>query len=276
MWVFVLVTAIILLIVVYFRVPFSPVKSDFEKAVSTQMPDTKTSEELFTTEEIENLPLPVKRYFETCGYIGTPKMGYMKAVHKDVDFLLSADKPYTKIDYTQYTFASEPARLAFIDTSMFGIPFQGIDSYVDGKGGMKGVIAKSFTLFNETGSEMNTSCLLNALSECLIVPSIALQDYISWESIDETHATATISYYGISGSGTFTFAENGELLSFATNERWAVETSGAKTRVPWSILFSDYEKKDGIRLPTRIKTVWHYENGGSVYFDSENLTIEFH
>lgn len=271
-----IIVLLILMIVVYFGIPYSPLKADFNKKVSTQMSDTRASTEFFTAAEIGNLPVPVKKYFETCGYIGTPKMVYMKAVYKNVDFLLSADKPYSKINYTQYNFVKEPTRLAFIDTSMFGIPFQGFDSYIGGKGGMKGVIAKTFTLFNEMGSEMDIACLVTVLSECLIVPSIALQDYIVWESIDDTHAKATISYYGISASGTFTFVENGEMISFTTNDRWAVEANGTKTQTPWSILISDYEEKDGIRQPTSIKAVWHYKSGDSVYFDSKNPIIEYH
>jgi hypothetical protein len=276
MWILMLVMVLILLIIVYFGISFSPLKSDFEKEVLAQISDAKASTELFIAEEIENLPVPVKKYFETCGYIGTPKMAYMKAVYKNADFLLSADKPYSKIDYTQYNFVKKPVRIAFVDTSIYGIPFQGFDSYVGGKGGMKGVIAKAFTLFNEMGSEMDIACLVTVLSECLIVPSIALQDYIVWENIDDTHAKATISYYGISASGTFTFAENGEMISFTTNDRWAVETNGTKTQTLWSILISDYEEKDGIIQPTSFKTVWHYKNGDSVYFDSKNPTIEYH
>lgn len=275
MWVLILLIALVLMLIVYFYIPYSPLKSNFNKNVLAQISNSKTSAELFTVEDTENLPTPVKRYFEACGYIGAPKMTYMKAVYKDVDFLLSANKPYTKIDYTQYNFVHAPVRMAFIDTSMFGIPFQGLDSYIDGKGAMKGVLAKTFTLFNEVGPEMDVACLVTVLSECLIVPNIALQEYIHWESIDDTHAKATISYYGISASGTFTFSENGELLSFITYDRWAVETDGTKTQTPWSILLSDYEEKDGIKLPTGFKAIWHYEKGDSVYFDSKNPTLEF-
>ena len=41
---------------------------------------------------------------------------------------------------------------------MFGIPFEGYDYYSDGIGGMKGVIAKVITLFNQTGTDMDKAC----------------------------------------------------------------------------------------------------------------------
>jgi hypothetical protein len=277
MWLLMLLAVLVLLIIIFLSVPYSPLKSGFNDEVSTLISNTRETAEVFTSEEIQRLPTPVREYFETCGYIGTPKMEYIKTLHKDVDFLLSADKPYTKIGYTQYTFVKEPARLAFIETSLFGIlPFQGLDYYVSGKGGMKGVIAKAFTLFHETGFEMDSANLINCLSECLLVPNIALQDYIAWESIDDTHAKGTISYYGISASGIFTFSENGEMLSFSTNERWETGTDGTKTQPPWSMAFSEYKETNGIKQPTRIQTIWHYEKGDSIYFDSRNPVIEYH
>jgi len=257
-------------------VPFSPLKSDFNNAALAQIAGVEKTAEFFTTEETGRLPDPVKKYFETCGYIGTPKMAYMKGVYENVDFLLAKDKPYTKIDYTEYFFVKEPAHIAFIDTKVKGITFQGLDSYINGTGRMKGVVAKTFTLFNQTGFEMDASGLVTVLSACLIVPSIALQDYVLWESIDGTRARATMSYYGISVSGTFTFTENGEMVSFTTNDRWETQADGAAIQTPWSIICEDYAEKAGIRQPTHIKVAWHYPNGeDSVYFESRNAIIEF-
>ncbi len=276
MFVLLLIAVAVSLVIIYLSIPYSPLKSDFENEVSNLIASEKIAAELFTEEDISGLPTPVQKYFTVCGYIGTPKMSYMKAVYHDVDFLMSTDKPYSRINYTQYNFVKEPMRTAFIETSMYGIPFQGLDSYIGGKGGMKGVIAKAITLFNEMGSEMDKACLVTVLSECLLVPNIALQDYITWESIDDTHAKGTITYYGISGSGIFTFAESGEMLSFITNDRWEVGTDGEKAKIPWSAVLGDYKESSGIKQPTKIKAVWHYEDGDSVYFDSHNFVIEYH
>lgn len=267
------ILTLVLLIILYFSIPYSPLKSSFQREVSRLIQAQDEETNLFTQEDIHDLPVPVKRYFSTCGYLGKPKMEYMKIAYKNAVFLLSKDQPYTKIDYTQYNFVKEPERMALIDTRMYGIPFQGVDSYAAGNGAMKGVIGKTITLFNEIGVEMNTSCLVNVLSECLMIPNVALQDYITWESMDDTHAKGIISYYGITASGTFTFSEAGELLSFTTDDRWAIETNGQKMQVPWSVVLSDYEETDGIRKPTRFKAVWHYEGGDSVYFESDDAVI---
>jgi len=108
---------------------------------------------------------------------------------------------------------TEPNRIAYIDSSMYGIPFEGLDLYVDGAGSMKGVIAKLFTLFHQTGKTMDQSSQVTFLAESLLIPSAALQDYIFWEPIDDSQAKATMTYYGMAVSGVFKFNVQGEMLS---------------------------------------------------------------
>lgn len=124
MWMIIVTLAVIAAgIVVFFNLPYSATRTKFAKSVTEQIkftapPASSASDDIFTLDDIKELPGPVRRYFEYSGYIGTPKMSYMKATFKDVDFILSPDKPPIRIDYTQYNFVREPVRLAYIDTSM--------------------------------------------------------------------------------------------------------------------------------------------------------------
>lgn len=266
---------VVFFVFVYFMQPYSHIKSEFNMAVSKTADIMQLNNDRFTETDIRNLPLPVQKYFRTCGFIGKPKMSYMMATHKNVDFITEANKPIMKIEYTQVNFVKEPVRYAFIDTSMYGIPFQGFDSYSDGIASMKGVLAKSFTLFNQQGEDMNKACLVTVLSECLLTPNIALQEYIKWEKIDNTHARAIISYYGITASGLFTFAENGEMISFTTNDRMAVDFNGNSVQVPWSAVCENYLKVNGIKVPSSLKAIWHYQEGDQIYFNGNNVEIEY-
>ena len=144
-------------ILVWFHIPYSPVKRCFAKDVENLKASNKLQEEgqVFRSEEFSKLPIVIQRYIEHCRYIGTPKMSYLKMKYHDVDFMQGKDGPALKIDYTQYDFVSEPCRMALISSSMFGVPFEGYDYYQNGVGGMKGVIAKGITLFHQTGEEMD-------------------------------------------------------------------------------------------------------------------------
>lgn len=258
---------LILITVVFFLVPVSPTKTEFTNIANGLTVKTGHETGRFTEADIAGLPQPVQKYFRYCGYIGTPKMSYIKIAYKDVDFALGNDKPVIKIDYTQYNFVNEPNRIAYVDSSMYGIPFEGLDSYIDGAGSMKGVIAKLYPLFHQTGKNMDKSSLVTFLSESLIVPAAALQDYIVWESLDDLHAKATINYYGMYASGIFTFNDMGEMICFVTDDREATAMDGTSEKVRWSIKCSDYQDRDGVKKPTVFRAIWNYAKGDFVYFD---------
>lgn len=57
-------------------------------------------------------------------------------IDEDVDFTMAKNGPRLKNDYTQYDFVMKPDRMALIQSSMFGIPFQRYDYYNNGKGGV--------------------------------------------------------------------------------------------------------------------------------------------
>jgi hypothetical protein len=266
--------SVTVILVIFFNIPYSKTKTKFNEMTKNLTAKAEQIEGVFTEEDIVGLPLPVQKYFRYCGYIGTPKMSSMKAIYHDVNFLFEKDKPI-KISYIQYNFVNQPIRIAYIDSSMYGIPFEGLDSYIDGAGSMKGVLAKLFTLFNQSGDAMDKASLVTCLSECLIIPNVALQDYVIWEEIDELHAKATISYYGITASGIFTFNENGEMLSFTTGDREAIATDGTSEKVKWSAVCSEYGETNGIRKPTVLQAIWHYNDGDFLYFDGKDVVIKF-
>ena len=186
------------LILVWFHIPYSPVKSDFQKDVGTLISENqvRTDHDVFAKKDFSNLPVAIQRYIQECGYIGSPKMSYLKMEYRNVDFAQGKNGPTLKIDYTQYNFINKPCRLALIDSSMFGIPFEGYDYYQNGIGGMKGVIAKAITLFDQTGADMDKACLATFLAESLFAPTILLQDYITFEEITPYKIRTTITYGG--------------------------------------------------------------------------------
>lgn len=262
-------------IAVFFSVPYSKTRTEFTSISDHFLTSKPKESEVFTEEDISLLPSPVKKYFDYCGYIGTPKMHAMKVAITDVKFLFGKEKPAIVMDYIQYNVIGKPARIAYIDSSKYGVPFEGLDSYTAGKGSMKGVIAKLFTLFNQTGEIMDQASLATFLSESLIIPSAALQDYITWQEIDDLNAKATISYCGATAGGIFTFNENGEMLSYTTNDRNATAIDGTSEKVKWSVVFGAYKETDGIKKPTVFQAIWHYDAGDLLYFDSKNVLIEY-
>lgn len=257
-------------LMVWFNISYSPVKKQFQNDVDSLVENNKLLDEneVFTKEDFADFPLSIQKYIEHCGYIGTPKMSYLKMEYQDVDFVQGRNGAKLKIDYTQYNFIKEPCRIALIDSSMFGVPFEGYDYYKSGTGGMKGVIAKAITIFDQTGADMDKACLATFLAESMFAPSILLQDYITFEEISDFEVQATITYGGQTASGVFTFNEQYEMISFTTNDRAATGTDGSMEYIPWSALCNDYKvSENGIKYPTKFQAVWNYPDEDFIYFN---------
>ena len=190
--------------------------------------------------------------------------------YKDVDFGMGVNKPRLKIDYTHVDFVDSPDRLAFIDSKMFGIPFQGYDYYMNGKGGMKGVLAKLITLFDQTGPAMDKASLITYLAEAFFLPETLLKDFITFKQIDEHSVEAIITNKGVTATGIFHFNDDYEMTSFTTNDRGQISPDGTIEYTPWEAQCENYkEYSDGIKRPTVFRAVWKNKNGDFVYFDGK-------
>lgn len=257
-------------LMIWFYIPYSPVKKQFQNDITALLDENQllVDDELFTENDFSHFPTAIQRYIKTCGYVGARKMSYLKMEYRNVDFSQGKDRPTLTIDYTQYNFINEPCRMALINSSMFGIPFEGYDYYQNGTGGMKGIIAKAITLFDQTGADMDKACLATFLAESLFAPTVLLQDYITFEEISDFEVRAIISYKGQTASGIFTFNEQYEMISFTTNDRAVAGTDGSMEYVPWSAICNNYQlSQNGIKYPTKFQAVWNYPDGDFVYFD---------
>ena len=148
-----IIAALFLLVALWFNIPYSPFKMKFnddvqKRNLTSRQNTAAVTQSVFTKEDFLKLPSLLQKYLESCGYIGSPRKSVLNMEYKKVDFALGLNRPKLKIDYSQLDFADAPTRLAFIDSKMFGLPFQGYDYYIEGKGGMKGVLAKLFQLFD--------------------------------------------------------------------------------------------------------------------------------
>ena len=74
---------------------------------------------------------------------------------------------------------------------------------------------------------MDEACLATYLAESMFVPSILLQDYISFEEISDYEVKAIIRHGGQTASGIFAFNEQYEFVSFTTNDRAVSNTDGS-------------------------------------------------
>lgn len=256
-------------IVIWFNISYSPVRSQFEQRHKT-LRETNPShaEEVFETGDFADMPAAVQNYMEHCGYIGTPKYSVLNMGYLGAEFHMARGGKQLQIDYYQMNGAKTKERVAYIDSAVMGIPFEGLDFFYGGAGGMKGVLAKSITLFDQKSVDLRKAGLATYLAEMFFLPSILLEEGVHLEEIDEYHVSATITQGEDTVSGVFTFNEQYELISFVTKERANVDNSGNVSNIPWIACCSDYkETGNGLLQPTRLRASWEYEDGEFTYFD---------
>ena len=132
-------------------------------------------------------------------------------------------------------------------------------------------------MFDYNSEELLQGAMLTYLSEALIMPSIAIQPFITWEAIDDFHAKATLTYdTNKSVSGIFTFNSKYEMETFYTEKRGQMQADGSSKMLPWTAKLMNYKvNSDGYNLPNKLQAIWHQEDGDVIYFDSDNLELEY-
>jgi hypothetical protein len=263
-------------ILVYWKIPYSPYKTAFTKQIESRVNKTNEKSEVCTAEEIVRLPESLQKY---CKYIkleNLPKYQVAHTVFKNTKFVFDAQSGKTlDMNYDLWLFYDEPYRSAYCTSSMYGIPFDGIDYCTEDKqGGMKGILGKTIQIFNVYDSQGYKAGLISWLAESVAVnPSALLSPYVTYETIDDLHVKATVTYNGISGSGIFTMNDEGEITEFYSDERQVEDIDGVLTPIGWRCKYEDYSIKNGMRQINTIRCIKVFSDKEVVYFDSDDCTV---
>ncbi len=266
------------IIVIYLAVPGGKLWQQYLKDVKKSLTDTniqRNPQNVFTEDYVAKLPALLRQHITNGGYMGKPYMDNMRINFHNTKFRMSADKEPIKIKYMQVNFANRPDRHAFLTGRIAGIPLQAKDSVSDGYGSMTGVLAKQFQLFCSTGAEMDQAQLITALADAVYMPSLFLQEYVSWTIVDDHTVEGEIAWKGVSAKGRFTFDNNGNIVRFDTNDRYMDENGKGSSLVPWYVTYSAYKEQNGYFQPGSVSVNWKLPKGDDTYFVSDNIEIQY-
>lgn len=248
----------------YEAIAWSPLRQGFLRDAQRLL--DRPSGPAITDDDLARLPAPVRRHLRLCGAVGQPRISAVLIDHEFVELLVG--KRHHPVRYTQVTAAGGPARWAFVDARMGGMPLQAVEGYLDGAGRMRGVFAKAFTAFDESGPDLDSGALLTVLAEALILPALALDPAIIWHAIDRYRAEAVLRVGGRSVHGVFGFDREGLASEFLTHSRVKVDADGSRRTLPWSVALEAYGIREGLLRPTHLRAIWHDGGREIVYFDS--------
>ena len=252
---------------------------NFQKLVqqeTTQLLNKNVSVENRILNEIDlvNLPNPVKNWLKNCGALGKPFISFGK-VTQIAEMQMKPDQDnWLTATAIQYTAIDNPAFIWSVDVKMNSLlNFQGRDKFDEGKGEMMIKMNSLFNIVNERGEKLDEGTLQRYLGEMVWFPSLALSSYITWEQIDENTAKATMTHKGTSGSGTFYFNSNGDVIKFSAL-RFNGNDADAKRR-NWEMNILDYKKFEGIKVPAKMTSTWKLDDKDWTWLKMEVTDIKY-
>ena len=212
-----------------------------------------------------SLPPPVARYLEFAVDQGRPLV-HRARLSQSGTFALApaAWKRFTAVEY----FTVHPP--AFVWDAQIHmnrlLSVRVRDSYLGGIGAMHAAVAGVVPIVDQTGTpEIGAAALLRYLAEAVWLPTALLPcEGVSWTSIDDARARATISDGGVSVSMDVTFGSAGEIVSIrAMRHR---DANGVAVLTPWVGRFGEYEHRDGLMVPRAAEVEWVLADGPSPYW----------
>ena len=257
-------------VLLWFQIPYSPLKEVFVEDVRELVIENCFTPTVhnYQKEDFAEFPKPVREYIDRCGYIGKPKMNYIKMEYRNAYYLQKPEGPERDVNYIQYNFVKYPDRIALVEGKRFGIPFEGCDRYRNGIGSVQGLLGKSLMIFEDQGPEIDRALLATILAESLFIPSMLLQDYIHFEPVDDYTVRGKIQYGDDEATGIFRFNEAYEMISFTTEDHAMTDLKGNVKHILWTAKCSEYRvSENGILQPTRFRAVWNLPEGDQTYFD---------
>lgn len=229
---------------------------------------------ILTERDLNNLPLPVKRWLRNSGTSGKPFISCGKVTQIAEMQMKPKQDNWLTAKAIQYTTISKPAFIWSVDVKMNSLLyFQGRDKFDDGKGEMLIKINSLFNIVNERGEKLDEGTLQRYLGEMVWFPSLALSSYITWEQIDENTAKATMTYKGTSGSGTFYFNTRGDFIKFSALRFYGNEPDAK--RYEWVLDVLDYKSFEGIKVPSQMTATWKLENQDWTWLKLEITDIKY-
>lgn len=266
------------LLIIYWNIPYSPYKSKFDQDMRTRAEKVNSSGERYTREDIEQLPEPLQRYCNYIGLEGFERYKVARIYFNNTDFIFD-DKSgkVLDMDYDLWHFYDEWFRSAYCQSSMYGIPFDGMDYCTeDLEGGMKGMLGKMIQIFDVHTKQGYQAGIITLFAEALTLnPGVLFSENVTYETVDENTVNVEIECDGITGSGTIYLNEEGAITSFYSDERQVEKIDGVEVAIGWRCEYEDYREQNGILQAKTVRSIKVYPDKEVVYFSADNYEIEY-
>lgn len=229
---------------------------------------------VYDQKEIEDLPVPVQRFFKTVLKDGQAIVATVTISQHGQFNMNEMEDRWTEFNATQLVTTQ---RLGFdwdarIQMTM-GLKAFVHDTYLLGKGNLHASLLGLFTVAKmDNTPELNQGELLRFLSETAWYPTSLLPSQgVCWQAIDDNSARATLTDGATTVSLVFQFNAEGAIATMRADERYRDNM----TTMPWSGRFWEYSVCDGMLIPLRGEVGWEHPEGLRLYFKGKITKINY-
>jgi len=222
----------------------------------------------FTFASINHLPPPVRRYFQRAIPEGHPLVAHASFIQEGQFRMGEGEDTWRPMHATQRFSVQEPGFVWDARIQAFPlVPVFVRDSYIKGEAGMVASMLGLYSVMNApASSDLNAGALQRYLGEAMWFPTALLPSAgVTWETIDDRSARATLTDHGTSVSLEFHFNDADDVERVFTPARLR-EVKGAYVPTPWAVSCRDHAAVNGLRVPTYCEVSWQLETGQFTYW----------
>jgi hypothetical protein len=222
--------------------------------------------------ELAHLPTLVQRYLRVAGVVGQPRVQNFR-VRMHGRIRNSRAGRWMPFSSEQYNIVDPPARLFYLDASMFAIPAQGYHRYVGSDASMRVKAMALVSVVAAAGTEMTQSETVALFNDmCLMAPATLIDPAIVWEAIDARTTKARFTNAGHTIHAELSFNDTGGLANFVSDDRYQASPDGKSLkRLRWSTPIASFRTYGAVRLPSGGEGRWREPDGEYAYIE---LTID--
>lgn len=231
----------------------------------------------FDAKELESLPPVVARYFRRALSDGMPLVTAVSIAHHGSFNMSEGEEKWLPFRSTQRVTTSPPAFTWDGRVQMF--PWVNVhvhDAYVNREGLLHPAILGVFSLTEVRGrGEIANDEFMRYFAETAWYPTALLPSQgVGWRGIDERTAEATLADGEVTSTLRFTFATDGLIESVRAESRG--RTVGSRmVPTPWEGRWSNYEVRDGMRVPMVGEVAWLTPEGRKPYWRGTVTSVSY-
>jgi len=243
------------------------------------VPPSRLSRPVVTDGDLAALPASAATYLRAMGVIGRPSPRSVQVRFRG-RFRRSPEARWLPCEAWQYdTNVPRPTRVYDMRLKLWRLlPIYATDTFVLGRGRMRGKVLDLVPVVNGAGPEFDISELVTYLSDViLLAPAMLLDANVTWVDAGPQSFEVRLTYGERTVSGRVDLDGDGLPAHFQTADRWCALPTGL-VRATWTTPIDDWIVVDDRPFPGVAAAGWDLPDGPFRYaegrFDPDTIVLD--